>query len=112
MKRALPLVPVLAALFFGGCANGSGTVVNQQAPGVFSNTAAFDHYVEQRSSSLLLLGATKNRTESESQARMEAERRYGPRATVDSASIGYRTGSSNRSLKMSEIDSALAKARD
>lgn len=111
MKRALPLAFVLPfALLFGACTSHPGPSVSHQAPGVFGNTASYDAYVERRSNDLVRAGVKAS--EANNQAAVEASRRYGPRTSAESASIGKTWGSDTRELKMSEIDSALAKARN
>ena len=109
MKRALPLV-LPFALLLGACSSHSGPGVSHQAPQVFGNTASYDAYVERRANDLVRAGVKSS--QASNQAQLEAERRFGPRASAESASIGRTWGSTSRELKMSELDSALAKARD
>lgn len=111
MKRALPLALVLPfTLLLGACTSHPGPSVTHQAPGVFGNTASYDAYVERRSNDLFRAGVKSN--EANSQAQAEAQRRYGPRAAAEAASIGRTWGSSSREMTMSELDEALAKARN
>lgn len=111
MKRALPLAFVLPfALLLGACTSHPGPSVSHQAPGVFGNTASYDAYVERRANDLVRAGVKASAANN--QADIEASRRYGPRSSADSASIGKTWGSNSRELKMSELDAALAKARN
>lgn len=110
MKRALPLVALLS-IVATGCSSGPGAHVQQHAPEIFGNSANYDAYVERRTTDLLQMGVTKDRSEAASQARIDAERRYGPRTPPDSAMI-LSTKRESAPLKMSQIDAALARARE
>ncbi len=106
MKRALPLALVLPfALLLGACSNQTGPAVTHQAPGVFGNAASYDAYVERRANDLVRAGVKSSAANH--QAEIEAKRRYGPRTDVDRTG-----GTQSRTLKTSEIDAALAKARN
>lgn len=109
MKRALPLV-LPFALLLGACSSHPGPAVSHQAPGVFGNAVSYDAYVERRASDLVRAGVKPG--EATFQAEREASRRYGPRASAESASVGRTWGAPSRSMKMSELDEALAKARN
>lgn len=110
MNRVLPFV-----MFFGvlaaGCSNGPGPHYTDRAPAVFGNVASYDAYVERRTSDLMLMGVTKDRSAAASQAQIDAQRRYGPRTPNDSAGISF-GGAKKQPLKMAQIDEALAKAKD
>lgn len=111
MKRALPLAVVLPfTLLLGACTSHTGPSVTHQAPAVFGNTTSYDAYVERRASDLVRAGVKSS--EANNQAQAEAQRRYGPRAAAEAASIGQTWGSTSREMKMSELDEALAKARN
>lgn len=110
MKRALPLAFVLPlSLLLEACTAHPGPAVSHQAPQVFGNVASYDAYVERRANDLVRAGVKSNAATQ--QAQTEAERRYGPRASAESASIGRTWGSKSRTLTMAELDSALAKGR-
>ncbi len=57
------------------------------------------------------MGATKDRGEAETQARTEAERRYGPRTPADYASWSMSTRRESRDLTTSEIDKAARQVK-
>jgi hypothetical protein len=107
MKRLAPLVAVLS-LAVGGCLSHPSSAVNTVA-GRANNSAEFDAYTSRRSADLLRMGATKNASEADFQARLEAERRYGPRTELDSVSWSRSTASQSRTLSSGEIDKALGK---
>jgi hypothetical protein len=74
------------------------------------NAREFDAYASRRAADLLRMGATKDRSEAEFQAQIDAERRYGPRTGGDTTSWSWTTARENRGLTQSDIDDALAKA--
>jgi hypothetical protein len=107
MKRCAPLVAVLS-LALGGCMLNSGGTPRDAAV-VTDNSAAFDSYTSKRTEDLIRMGATKNASEAAFQARLEAERRYGPRTSRDFVSWSRSTASASRTLSSAEIDKALGK---
>jgi hypothetical protein len=110
MNRSTPLVAVLG-IALAGCALHPGRA--PRAPGdrsVFvDNSAAFDAYLTRRTDDLLRMGATKDRSAAESQARSEAARRYGPRTPAAAAAWSVPTRRGSRALTASELDQALGK---
>ncbi len=107
MKRLAPLVAVLCFVT-GGCMSRPGTAVNTVS-GRANNTAEFDAYTSRRAADLIRMGATKDRSEADFQARLEAERRYGPRTEPDFVSWSRSTATPSRTLSSDEIDKALGK---
>lgn len=107
MNRIAPLVAVLSAAL-GGCAMHPARTPSD-APAFADNSATFDAYASKRAASLLQMGATKDGSAAEFQARVEAERRYGPRIPVDSASWSRSTSRESRTLTSAELDKALGK---
>ena len=107
MKRLAPFLAVLS-LAVGGCLSRPNSAPNTVA-GRANNSAEFDSYASRRASDLLRMGATKNAGEADFQARLEAERRYGPRTMPDSVAWSRSTGSQSRTLSSDEIDKALGK---
>lgn len=107
MKRCAPLVAIFS-LTLGGCmlkSDGSP----RDASAFADNSAAFDSYVSKRTGDLVRMGATKNASEAAFQARLEAERRYGPRTSPNSVSWSRSTSRTSRSLSSAEVDKALGK---
>jgi hypothetical protein len=70
------LVLFLAAGLTGGCTATSNRSASAKSIG---NQVEFDRYVEQRSATLLTMGAFKNASEAQAKAYSEASNRYGPR---------------------------------
>ncbi len=105
MNRFAPLVAVFS-LGLGGCTLRPASTPRDAS--VFAdNSAAFDAYATKRAADLLQMGATKDRSAAAFQARMEAERRYGPRTPVDA--VSWSTSRESRTLTSAEIDKALGK---
>ena len=74
------------------------------------NAVEYEAYVARRTEDLLRMGAVKDRSQAQTQATWDAERRYGARTGAHRAT--WSIGNASHPLKMSEIDQALAKARD
>ena len=108
VKRLPPFV-VMLSLALAGCAlHPENPPLNHTA--TIGNAREFDAYASRRTEDLLRMGATKDRSEAEFQAQIDAERRYGERTGGDPTSWSWTTAHENRDLTQSDIDAALAKA--
>jgi len=98
------LRPLVAILLVGlaGCSTATTSRRGDLSPG--GNQVEFDRYVEQRSSTLLAMGAFKNASEAHAKAYSEASTRYGARPG-DTATIflGKRRPDPVDTAKLDEI---------
>lgn len=72
----------MLCLGLGGCLHSSDTVATGQRATSADNTRDFDRYVEQRTSSLLAMGATRDSADAPAQATLDAASRYGLRVAA------------------------------
>jgi hypothetical protein len=107
--KRLPFLLVILGLTLGGCALQPANPSLDRTVGI-GNAREFDAYASRRTEDLLRMGATKDRSEAEFQAQIDAESRYGPRTGGDTTSWSWTTARENRDLTQSDIDDALAKA--
>jgi outer membrane lipopolysaccharide assembly protein LptE/RlpB len=78
MIRALVLA--LTSLGLTGCGTHLVSHTRVEPITLASNVQGYDRYVEQRTASLLAMGAFTDRSKAEAKAQQEAANRYGPRA--------------------------------
>lgn len=98
------LRPLVSILLVGLTGCSTATTSRSGALPLGGNQVEFDRYVEQRSSTLLAMGAFKNASDAHAKAYSEASTRYGPRHG-DSATIflGERRPEPVDTAKLDEI---------
>lgn len=75
IRSALALVLCLG---LGGCLHSPNTANPGHRATLADNTQDFDRYVEQRTTSLLAMGASRDPADARAQATLDATGRYGP----------------------------------
>jgi len=110
MNRAA--LALALCLGLGGCLHSPDSAAPGQRVTLADNTQDFDRYVEQRTTSLLAMGATRDPAEAWGQATLNAARRHGPRAAEVASAMSVPVSGSRRAapLDSAALDRA-AKAR-
>lgn len=107
------LAALTLALVLSGCGSVQTTTRTHRAT-LADNDQEFNRYVERRTEALYRMGATKDRSAAEFQARTEATRRYGERIPESSASWSWGSSKKEPALTLADYEKMTrdaAKAR-